>query len=210
MVPNCCGTRNVTAGIQKTSDSAVRLATLELSYAQAGGPVGSVKSTLCRWVGREQLRQPVLSGEVWELDGMWTSTPSNSSEMRVIRDERGTAEVDALPFSQQLGEAGVVGTGLVGAGQPHHSLRLRLPDGVVWTAASMAMSQGGGSFSLASIQEPSGVPLGYSENLCRLGRGDPEFQDVVEDMEPCQILLFQCHFLHGWTVWLTGYLLTQS
>ena len=83
--------RNATGGTQKTSGFAVRLASLGLSYTQAGQMVGSVKGTLCRWVRREGLRQPVLSGQVWELDGMWTRTRSGPREMRVIRDERGTA-----------------------------------------------------------------------------------------------------------------------
>ena len=67
------------------------MAALGLSYAQAGWLVGSVKSTLCRWVRQETLKEPVLSGQVWELDGMWTRTRSGAREMRVVRDERSTA-----------------------------------------------------------------------------------------------------------------------
>ena len=67
------------------------LASLGLSYAQAGRLVGSVKSTLCRWVRRKALREPELSGRVWELDGIWTRTRSGPREMRVIRDETGTS-----------------------------------------------------------------------------------------------------------------------
>ena len=40
---------------KKTGELAVKLAALGLSYAQASRWVGSVKSTLCRWVRREPL-----------------------------------------------------------------------------------------------------------------------------------------------------------
>ena len=55
-----------------------------------------MKSTLCRWVRREKLREPVLSGRVWELDGMWTR--SGPKEMKVVRDGRGVA---LAPFASQ-------------------------------------------------------------------------------------------------------------
>ena len=37
----------------------------------------SVKSTLCRWVRQEAVREPVLSGQAWEPDGMWSRTRSD-------------------------------------------------------------------------------------------------------------------------------------
>ena len=83
----------------------MRLAALGLSYAQAGRLVGSVKSTLCRWVRRRALREPELSGRVWELDGMWTRTRSGPREMRVIRDERGTALGSFQPWSEVIDQA---------------------------------------------------------------------------------------------------------
>ena len=67
--------------------------------------MGSVKSTVCRWVGREQLRQPALSGKAWELDGMWTRTRSGAREMRVIRDERGAAIGSFQSWSEVIDQA---------------------------------------------------------------------------------------------------------
>ena len=83
----------------------MRLAALGLSYAQAGRLVGSVKSTLCRWVRRETLREPELCGQVWELDGMWTRTRSGPREMRVIRDEQGTALGSFRPWAEVMDQA---------------------------------------------------------------------------------------------------------
>ena len=83
----------------------MRLAALGLSYAQAGRLVGSVKSTLCRWVRREAVREPMLSGRVWELDGMWTRTRSGPREMRVIRDEMGTALGSFQPWEEVIDQA---------------------------------------------------------------------------------------------------------
>ena len=62
-----------------------------LSYAAASGWVGAVKSTLCRWLRREPLGQPELTGQVLELDGLWTRTRAGRVEMKVVRDENGVA-----------------------------------------------------------------------------------------------------------------------
>ena len=62
-----------------------------LSYAAASGWVGAVKSTLCRWLKREPVGQPQLSGRVLEVDGLWTRTAAGRVEMKVIRDEKGVA-----------------------------------------------------------------------------------------------------------------------
>ena len=97
--------RNVAGGTQKTSEFAVRLAALGLSYAQAGQMVDSVKSTLCRWVRRERLREPVLSRQVWGLGGMWARTRSGPREMRVIRDKRGTALGSFQPWAEVIDRA---------------------------------------------------------------------------------------------------------
>ena len=100
----------------------MRLAALGLSYAQAGRLVGSVKSTLCRWVRRETLKGPVRSGQVWELDGMWTRTRSGSRGMRVIRDERGNALGSFKPCSEVINQAW--GQGRRGTG-PHPDWNVR-------------------------------------------------------------------------------------
>ena len=49
----------------------MRLAALGLSYAAASGWVGAVKSTLCRWLKREPLDRPTLTGRVlkWMVCG---------------------------------------------------------------------------------------------------------------------------------------------
>ena len=62
-----------------------------MSYAAASGWVGTVKSTLCRWLKREPLGWPTWEGRVLELDGLWTRTAAGRVEMKVIRDEKGKA-----------------------------------------------------------------------------------------------------------------------
>ena len=94
--------RDATAGARRTSEFAVRLAVLGVSYAQAGWSMRSVKSTLCRWVRRETLRQPVLSGRAWELHGLWTRIRSGPGEMRVIRDELGTVLESFEPWADMI------------------------------------------------------------------------------------------------------------
>lgn len=69
----------------------MKLAALGLSYAVASGWVGAVKSTLCRWLQREPRGQPELRGRVLAMDGLWTRTAAGRVEMKVIRDEKGTA-----------------------------------------------------------------------------------------------------------------------
>ena len=69
----------------------MKLAALGLSYAAASGWVGAVKSTLCRWLKREPVSQPQLSGRVLEPDGLWTRTAAGRAEVKVIRDEKGVA-----------------------------------------------------------------------------------------------------------------------
>ena len=51
------------------------------------------------------MREPVLSGRVWELDGMWTRTRSGPREMWVIRDERGTAPGPFQPWAEVIDRA---------------------------------------------------------------------------------------------------------
>ena len=69
----------------------MKLAALGLSYAAASGWVGAVKSTLCRWLKREPLDRPTLTGRVLELDSLWTRTAAGRVEVKVIRDENGVA-----------------------------------------------------------------------------------------------------------------------
>ena len=50
-------------------------------------------------------RQPVLSGKVGEVEGLWTRTSSGSREVRVIRDERGTALGSFDPWAGVIDQA---------------------------------------------------------------------------------------------------------
>ena len=51
------------------------------------------------------MREPVLSGQVWELDGMWTRTRSGPREMRVVRDGMGTALGSFEPWTGVIDQA---------------------------------------------------------------------------------------------------------
>ena len=75
--------------LKKTSELAVKLAALGLSYQQASGWVGSVKSSLCRWVRQKVLEEPELRGLVLELYGIWTRFLWGPKELEVIRDDLG-------------------------------------------------------------------------------------------------------------------------
>ena len=75
--------------LNKSSDLAVKLAALGLRYQQASRWVGSVKSSLCRWVRQKVLGEPELRGQVLEQDGIWTRFLSGPKELKVIRDDLG-------------------------------------------------------------------------------------------------------------------------
>lgn len=60
-----------------------------LSYAQVGKLFGFAKSTLSKWMRGEKLRKDSLSGQVLEMDGLWTRTREGVVEMKVIRDGLG-------------------------------------------------------------------------------------------------------------------------
>ena len=44
------------------------LMALGISHERVGNLLGFAKSTLCKWIKREQYKRPDLSGEVLELD----------------------------------------------------------------------------------------------------------------------------------------------
>ena len=50
-----------------------------------------MKSTICKWLRRTPLPEPQLTGRVLELDGLWTRTRAGRTELKVIRDDTGTA-----------------------------------------------------------------------------------------------------------------------
>lgn len=76
----------------------MKLAALGLSYAMASGWAGTVKSTLCRWLQREPLDRPTLTGRVLELDGLWTG---------------GSPSVALLAFAAGVPASGKDGNGMV-------------------------------------------------------------------------------------------------
>ena len=76
---------------KKIRDEAMRLAALGVSYERVGNLLGFAKSTLCKWLKQERYKRPELSGEVLELDGVWTRIAGGNVELKVARDERGVA-----------------------------------------------------------------------------------------------------------------------
>ena len=66
-----------------------------MSYERVGKMLGFANSTLCKWLKREQYKRPKLSGEVLELDRIWTRVAGGNEELKVARDERGVALASA-------------------------------------------------------------------------------------------------------------------
>ena len=64
----------------------MRLAAQGISYERVGKMLGFAKSTLCKWLKRERYTRPKLSGEVLELDGVWTRVAGGKLELKVARD----------------------------------------------------------------------------------------------------------------------------
>ena len=89
---------------------------------------------------------------------------------------RAMIQVDALPFSEQLGEVAVVGTGVAVAGQLHHC---------------------GGTVLAVSREETLGMAFNRSYDLGGLGYGKPVFQNAVEHLNPGLFLLIQLHIPDG-------------
>ena len=104
---------------------------------------------------------------------------------------RGAAQVDALPFPQQLGEVAMVGAGVAVAGQLHHGSSGRLGDGVVGLSASVPVGQRGSTMLAVSGEETLGVAFADSHDLGSLGDGKLVFQNTVEYLNPCLFLLVQ-------------------
>ena len=93
---------------KKTSALAVKLAPLGLSSQQASGWVGSVKSSLCRWVRRKVLGELELGGRVLELDGIWTRFRSGPVELK-DRDELGVVLGNFGSWEEAIDQAWQVG-----------------------------------------------------------------------------------------------------
>ena len=109
---------------------------------------------------------------------------------------RGTAQVDALAFPQQLGEVAVVCPGVAVAGQLHHGGSGRLGDGVVGPSAPVTVGQCGGTVLAISGEETLGVTFAYSHDLGSLGDGELVFQNAVEHLNSGLFLLIQLYIPH--------------
>ena len=77
----------------------------------------------------------------------------------------GPAQVDALPISEQLGQVRVVGSGVGGAGQLHHRVRLVVRHGVAWSAAPVPMSKCGGAVPPVGRQESPGMAFTHPQDF---------------------------------------------
>ena len=110
---------------------------------------------------------------------------------------RGPAQVDALPFFEQLGEVGVVGALVALDGQFHQCGSLGGRDGVVGTAAAVAVGQCGDAILAISRQQPECVAWAHHQHLDGLGNGNLVFQNGVEHGDSGLFFLIQRNVLHG-------------
>ena len=109
---------------------------------------------------------------------------------------RRAAQVDALPFPQQLGEVAVAGAGVAVAGQLHHGSGGRLGDGVVGLSAPVPVGQRGSTVLAVTGEETLGVTFTHSHDLGGLGDGKLVFQNTVEHLNPGLFLLIQLYIPH--------------
>ena len=82
---------------------------------------------------------------------------------------RGSAQVDALPVSEQLGQVRVVGAGVGGAGQLHHRVCRFVRYGVAWFTAAVPVGQCGCAFPPIGRQKSPGMAFTHSQDLGGLG-----------------------------------------
>ena len=75
-----------------------------MSYARAGNWVGCVKSTVCQWLGKTPLTAPQLPPDgTLELDGLWTRTSRERTELKVIRNAVPTAALESFgPWAEVI------------------------------------------------------------------------------------------------------------
>ena len=139
-------------------------------------------------LGHATAPEPVLleAAAAWTADAGLDQNPAH----------RGAAQVDALPFPQQLGEVAVVGAGVAVAGQLHHGSSGRLGDGVVGLSASVPVGQCSGTMLAVSGEETLGVTFTHSHDLGGLGDGKLVFQNTVEHLNPGLFLLIQLYIPH--------------
>ena len=94
---------------------------------------GFAKSTLCKWIRGERLREDGLSGDVLEMDGLWTRTAEGPVEMKVIRDEMGNAMATFDSWQKAVNAAY-----MSGARSPRHIVS----DGDLAIASAIDMTYG--------------------------------------------------------------------
>ena len=82
---------------------------------------------------------------------------------------RSPAEVNPLPVAQQLGEVGLIGSGIGGAGQLHHRSCLGVGDGVAGSTAAVPVGQCVGAFLAIGRQHSPGVAFAHPHDLSGLG-----------------------------------------
>ena len=66
-------------------------------------------------------------------------------------------------------------------------------------AAAVAVGEGLGAELPVGAEEPADVAFAEVHQLSRLPDRDLLGEDAIEYMEPCLLMLVQCHFLHGRT-----------
>ena len=81
---------------------------------------------------------------------------------------RAPAEVNPLPVTQQLGEVGLIGSGVSGAGQLHHRSCLGVGDGVAGSTAAVPVGQCGGALLAIGRQQAPYVAFTHPQDLSGL------------------------------------------
>ena len=98
----------------------------------------------------------------------------------------------------------VVGPVVARGGEPGHLGRQVLGDGVVGTAATVAVGERPRAAFPVGGEQPPRVACAEVHQRRRLADLDLPADDAGEDVEPCLFVLVQCHFLHGRTDSLTS------
>ena len=137
---------------------------------------------------------------------LWRAAPPRAGHAGPHQDapHRGAADGDAFLLVEQLGEVGVVGAAVARGGEAHDGSRDGLGNRVVGASAVVAVGERLGAKLPVGGQEPAGVAFAEVHQLSRLPDRDLLGEDAVEYVEPCLLMLVQCHFLHGRTDSLTS------
>ena len=100
----------------------------------------------------------------------WTPV-ARTGDARLGQDAAhgGPAQVDVLPVPEQLGEVGVIGANVAGAGQLHHRVGLYVSNGVAWFTVAVSVSECGGAFPPIGRQKSPGMAFTYPQDLGCLG-----------------------------------------